>query len=147
MRKDSRSRLTRLLGIHRADGFSLLEVIVALAIFGIAIVSLIQLFSSSLRVTKNTDEYSKGLIHARSLLEEAYAVNEPKDFAGEHDLPDDYSGVVAVESLPVEEEENEAGVSVYGITVTVNWPPSGMTALSGVRMIYEIPEFGIGKEE
>ena len=55
----------------RSRGFSLLEVMVALAILGIALVAIFQLFSVNLRSTQKAEDYTKAIFYARSMLDEA----------------------------------------------------------------------------
>ncbi len=129
-------RLTRSPASRRSDGFSLIEVIVAMALMGIALVSLIQLFSGSLRATKKSSEYTRGLIYARSLMDEAYAAPSLEDIEGDFDFEDGYSAKRVVTQLPAGEEEEEAP-PLYEITVTVTWPPRGKTVLKGTRVVYE----------
>jgi Tfp pilus assembly protein PilV len=110
---------------------------VALAILGIAIVSLMQLFSSSLRTTKKSGDYTIALIHARSLMAEAYATPSIDDIKGSFDFDDGYTATrEATEISTAEEDEEKTPFKLYEITVTVKWPPSGMTVLKGRRVVY-----------
>ncbi len=115
--------------------------LVALAILGIAIVSLMQLFSSSLRTTKKSGDYTIALIHARSLMAEAYAIPSIDDIEGSFEFDDGYTAAREVAELPPsftsEEDEEPPPFKSYEITVTVKWPPRGMTVLKGKRVIYE----------
>lgn len=128
----------------RSEGFSLVEVLVALAILGIAIVSLMQLFSSSLRTTKKSGDYTIALIHARSLMAEAYATPSIDDIDGSFEFDDGYTATREVTEAPPpaeaaegEEEIEPSPFKFYEIKVTVKWPPRGMTVLKGKRVIYE----------
>jgi Tfp pilus assembly protein PilV len=47
---------------------------VALAILGVAIVAVFQLFSLSLRSTRKAEDYTKALFYARSLPDESYSL-------------------------------------------------------------------------
>jgi prepilin-type N-terminal cleavage/methylation domain-containing protein len=131
-----------------SGGFSLIEVIVALAILGIALVSLVELFSVSLRSTKKSADYTTALIYARSIMEEAYAAPSPEDMGGTFDLGEGYSGERAVREveLPWSGEEGggngggggeEPPFKLFEITVTVTWPPGGQVVLTGRRAVYE----------
>ena len=130
-------RSTRLQAQRKSDGFSLIEVLVALAILGIAIVSLMQLFSSSLRTTKKSGDYTIALIHARSLMDEAYATQSIDDIEGSFDFDDGYTATREVTEISTaEEDEEKTPFKLYEITVTVKWPPNGMTVLKGRRVVY-----------
>ena len=129
--------------MRKSQGFSLIEVLVALAILGIAIVTLMQLFSNSLRTTKKSSDYTVGLIHARSLMDEAYALPTIDDVEGTFDFDDGYTATRELtEIAPTESQEAEnpglenTAFKLYEITVTVKWPPSGSIVLKGTRVIY-----------
>jgi general secretion pathway protein I len=51
-------------------GFTLLEVIVAVAIMGISLVLIMQLFSGGLRSGKTSQDYTTAVIHTREKMEE-----------------------------------------------------------------------------
>lgn len=60
-------------------GFTLLEVLVALAILGLAVVTLIELSSQSLRLVKNSGEHQQAVLLADRLLSEAQPTDEAVD--------------------------------------------------------------------
>jgi Tfp pilus assembly protein PilV len=110
---------------------------VALAILGIAIVTLVQVLSVSLRSTKHSSEYTVALIHARSLMAEAYATPSLDDIEGSFDLDDGYTATREVTEISAaEEDEEQPPFKFYEIRVTVKWPPKGMTVLKGRRVVY-----------
>ncbi len=49
-------------------GFTLLEVLVAMAIFGIAVITLLGVFSNGLNLTKLTNDHTQAIILAQSKL-------------------------------------------------------------------------------
>jgi hypothetical protein len=89
-----------------------------------------QLFSGTLRATKQSADYTKALIYARGLMEEAYATGRIMDIEKTTDMEDGYSGNVTLTSL-----ESTDGTTHYEITVIVRWPPSGSVELRGRRTI------------
>jgi prepilin-type N-terminal cleavage/methylation domain-containing protein len=140
-------RSTRSRAWPRSGGFSLIEVVIALAIIGIAIVTVVQSFSQSLRSTRKSAEYTVALIHARSLMDEALATPSIDDIEGTFEFDDGYTAKREVEEVVIEQEqeEEEKGTTavqeipfkMYEITVTVKWPPRGSTKLTTKRVIYE----------
>lgn len=122
---------------RKSDGFSLLEVIIALALLGIALVSLVELFSISLRSTRKSSEYTTALIYARSLMDEAYAAPSLEAGEDDFDFGDGYRATRAVREIAVGEEEAEPSYRLCEITVTVTWQPRGRTVLNGKRVVYE----------
>jgi prepilin-type N-terminal cleavage/methylation domain-containing protein len=116
-------------------GFSLLEVIVALAILGIAIAALMQLFSGSLNTVRKAETHSKALVYARGIMDEAYSTSNPADIAKTYEFEEEFKAEVDLSPLSMEEN-----ATLYAITVTVRWPPSGMLELKGKRAFYEQEE-------
>jgi general secretion pathway protein I len=119
---------------RKSSGFSLIEVMVALAILGVAVVAVFQLFSITLRATKKADDYTKAIFYARSALDQAYAVPDVEKSSDEADFSDGFA-VKTVTSLKSSSEDGK--LKLYEITVTVTWPPSGSLTLGGLRNFYE----------
>lgn len=109
-----------------------------MAIMGVAVVTLIQLFSISLRSTKKSSDYTRGLIHARSLMDEALSLPTVEDINGTFEFDDDFTATrEVVETSPAFGEGGDDAPMLYRITVTINWPPSGEASLSATRLIGE----------
>ena len=112
-------------GINR--GFTLLEVMVALAILGISITVIIELLSGNLRLARKSEEFSRAVFYGHQLLEELslkqdYPKNEEQGvFEG------NFRWRYLIEPIPVvsEEQEERYPVRVFKITVNVFWPGKG----------------------
>ena len=128
-----RSLLIRCSALHRSSGFSLLEVMVALAILGIALVAIFQLFSINLRSTQKAEDYTKAIFYARSMLDEAYSFADPSDKSASEEYEDKYS---VSREVGLRSESEDGKVREYDITVTVTWPPSGNFRLKGLRTVH-----------
>ncbi|GAB4388164.1 MAG: hypothetical protein Kow0025_05750 [Thermodesulfovibrionales bacterium] len=113
-----------------------MEVVVAVAILGVAVVALIQLFSASLRAVKKSDDYSTALVYARSMLDEAVSAAGVSGLEGSFDLGEGFTARRTVAQVSPEEE---GGAERYEITVTVMWPPSGRLTLKTTRSAREAP--------
>lgn len=127
-----RSLLTRSSALRRSSGFSLLEVMLALAILGIAVVAIFQLFSINLRSTQKAEDYTKAIFYARSMLDEGYSFADPSDKQAAEEYEKKYK-VTREVSLYSESENGK--VKVYQITVAVAWPPSGNFSIIGLRTV------------
>lgn len=140
--------------LRSSKGFSLIEVIAALAILSVAIVAIIELYTASLRTTGKSYMHTVGTVYARSMMEEALSGND-MDSVMEVDveLGDGFKGSRSAEVVPQEELALSAATSedgaeqtelvpmdagtTYLITVTVSWPPAGSTTLKAYKTIYE----------
>lgn len=106
---------------------------VALAILGVTLVALFQLFSLTLRSTRKADDYTNALIYARSMLDEAYSTPDPAETESlEFVNPFKASKEVVLRSSSKDEK-----MKLYEIRVTVTWPPSGSLSLDGLRTVSE----------
>ncbi|MBI4684232.1 MAG: hypothetical protein HY755_03420 [Nitrospirae bacterium] len=104
---------------------------VSISILGIAVVALFQLFSISLRSVKKSEDYTKAIVHARSVMDEAYATSDLSEGTESFDFDDGFKGVRTV-ILKSEDEKTK----LYEITVAVSWPPTGTLELRGSKIYY-----------
>lgn len=139
------------LALRSSRGFSLIEVIAALAILSVAIVALVELYTSSLRTTGKSYMHTMGTVYARSMMEEALATNDMDTLMEvDMDLGGGFRGSRSAEEIPadalalsVPAEDGEAEEllpmddgKTYLITVTVNWPPSGGMTLRSHKTVF-----------
>ncbi|MHB8880354.1 MAG: hypothetical protein ACYC69_02455 [Thermodesulfovibrionales bacterium] len=110
---------------------------IALALLGIAVVAIFQLFSITMRSTKKAGDYTMALLYARSLLDEAYSVRDPSAEPVRITFEKGYRGSREVTLQPATDKK---GLKVYEITAIVTWPPSGDLRLRGLRTVYEPEE-------
>ena len=125
--------MTRCSALLRSRGFSLLEVMVALAILGIALVSIFQLFSLNLRATQKAEDYSKAIFYGRSMLDEAYIFVDPADASDSKEYENKYE---VTRKVSLKSESEDGDIKLYEITVNAIWPPSGNFRISGLRAVY-----------
>jgi len=88
---------------HR--GFTLIEVVVAMAILGIGLTVIIELFSGGLRLGKTSEEYTKAVNYARMKMEEVAAREQVQEGMEEGRFDDTFQwqmDVKKVDILPVE---------------------------------------------
>jgi prepilin-type N-terminal cleavage/methylation domain-containing protein len=118
-------------------GLSLLEVVVALAILGLGILALIQLYSASLKSTQKAGDVSRQVIQARSALEEC--LMKPGVPEGTRTELEDGS---IVEIIVQKEELSSMSQgldenAVYNISVRVSGPGKKGFELKGKKVVYE----------
>lgn len=103
-------------------GFTLLEILVAIAILAISLTVILQLFSGGLRSTRVSDRYSRGVFHAREKMEEILVEDRLDEGTREGEFDDAYKWRTRiVRMVPPEEEEKKLPFDVYEITVEVVW--------------------------
>ena len=56
--------------LQRPCGYTLIEILVAVSIMAIALVGILKLFSGGLKSSALSDEYARGILHAREVMEE-----------------------------------------------------------------------------
>lgn len=112
---------------RRAAGFTLLEVLVAFSILGVALGTLLQVFATGLRNTALAEEYTQATLYAESVLA-GLGVEEPLEegaIGGELDDKFAWRGEV---SLYVEEDAPEPdldNIQPFHVVVEVFWDSAG----------------------
>jgi general secretion pathway protein I len=114
-------------------GFTLLEVIVAMALFAAGIVAVYRLYSGALRLAAGSRDASASSIYARQRMEEALLVPNPVEGVERGTFGDRYRWAVATSIVPQEEETPYDEVHVR---VSVSWkdgPDERAVDLSATR--------------
>lgn len=104
----------------RRRGFTLLEVLVALAILSVAVVTMIQLFGQGLRLLKVSGDYQQAVLLADQKAREVDTVREGVEAGREGDF--EWERRATVTAVP--EELTVVGlapVRLYRVTVQVRW--------------------------
>ena len=104
----------------RRRGFTLLEVLVALAILSVAVVSMIQLFGQGLRLLKVSGDYQQAVLLADQKAREVETVREGVEAGREGDFK--WERRATVTTVPEELTVfGPAPVRLYRVTVQVRW--------------------------
>lgn len=102
----------------RDGGFTLMEVLVAGVIMTISFVLVMQLFSRGQRLSKDSCNYTRAVVHAKDKMEEISP--EPETDSGEFD--DGFTWVALVEPFETPEANGEESLfSLIIIKVKVLW--------------------------
>lgn len=109
-------------------GFTLIEILVATMILSIALTVIMQLFSGGLRSARLSQDYTRGVFHAREKMEEILLADDVSTEAADGVFDDGYRWQTGVELVDTKEGEatEPLPVDTYLVTVRVSWP-------SGVR--------------
>jgi general secretion pathway protein I len=117
-----------------ASGFTLIEVIIAIAILGISLVMVMQLFAGGLRAARTSCDYSRAVIHAKDKMEEK--TEYPVQDSGVFD--DGFKWETEVESY---KELKDNPYKLIKVKVRVMWPDvmknSKTVELVGLKAVSE----------
>ena len=124
------------------QGFTLLEVLVAMAILGIGLVVIIELFSGGLRLGRTSEEYTKAVGYARMKLEEISLAKSLEEGIEEGEFDREYRWQVEVKKVdllpPGRETSYQPPVALYWVRIGVLWKSGTRertTALESYRLL------------
>jgi general secretion pathway protein I len=120
-------------------GFTLLEVLVALALLGLAIVTLMQLSSQGLRLLRLSDDYQQAVLVADRVARATDILREGVVGGGEGRFL--WERRVAL--VPVAEELTPGAgprPRLYALSVAVRWGSNRALELASLRAVVEAPE-------
>ena len=103
-----------------AEGFTLLEVLVSLAVMAIAMTLVIQLFSANLQAVVRSGDMTSAIVKGESRLREILAEPFLKETAWNEVTDDGYRIDVAV-SEAMREKTDNLPVKLMEIALTVHW--------------------------
>lgn len=98
----------RVCGVMRQEGFTLIEVLVAVMVLAISLVVIMQLFSGGLKSNRISGDYLYGIFHAREKVEELLLTRQwaPAELSG--DFEDGYRWTAVIEEVVPEMEDEES---------------------------------------
>jgi general secretion pathway protein I len=124
------------------QGFTLLEVLVAMAILGIGLIVIIELFSGGLRLGRTSEEYTKAVGYARMKLEEISLAKSLEEGIEEGEFDREYRWQVEVKKVdllpPGRETSYQPPVALYWVRIEVLWKSGTRertTALESYRLL------------
>lgn len=106
--------------MQREHGFTLLEVLVALAILSLAVVVMLQLFAQGLRLLKVAGDYQQAVLLADQKAREVQSVQEGLETGQEGEFHWERRATV----VPVSEEltlSSPTPVRLFRVSVEVRW--------------------------
>ena len=106
-------------------GFTLIEVVVAMAILGIGLVVIIELFGGGLRLGRASQEYTKAAGYARMKMEEINLASALEEGIQEGEFDGQFRWQVAVKKVdllpPDKETSYRPPVDLYWVRIDVLW--------------------------
>jgi len=101
-------------------GFTLLEVIVALAILAVAFALAMELLANGVRAAKASEDYTQAVLLARQKIAEISVTSSLKESADQGEFGGGFRWASEIQPLPQEEEDLPA--QLYQVRVRVTWP-------------------------
>ncbi|MGB9700320.1 MAG: type IV pilus modification PilV family protein [Thermodesulfobacteriota bacterium] len=130
-------------------GFTLIEVVIALGLMGLALIVLIELFAGALRLGKTANEYSRATAWARMKLEEVILQPKLQEGQEEGELPENYRWQLEIKKTEILRErygDVPVPLELYQIKLKVNWK-SGMKERNLVFETYKFLKETAGEEK
>jgi general secretion pathway protein I len=130
------------------QGFTLIEVVVALAILGVGLTVIIELFSGGLRLGRASMEYTKAVNYARIKMEDTMAKSAVEEGTQEGESDDKIfrwqMGVKKVDLLPIDKSIGyKPPVELFQVKIDVFWKSGSKEKSTSVESLKAIkPEEG-----
>jgi general secretion pathway protein I len=105
---------------RRDCGFTLIEILVAFAVIGIALTVLLQIFSGDLKGITESSDYVKAAIKAEAAMREVVESEELAEGSWDDITDDGYEISVTVDESLEERTENLA-ITLLEVNLTIRW--------------------------
>ncbi len=130
-------------------GFTLIEVVIALAILGVGLIVIIELFSGGLRLGRVSGEYTTAANYARMKMEEVRLKPSLEEGVEEGDFNDLYRwqvDVKKIDTLPVEKNRDfHPPAELFQIRLNLIWKSGGKERSMGLESYQTVKEAENGK--
>ncbi|MBC8466230.1 MAG: prepilin-type N-terminal cleavage/methylation domain-containing protein [Desulfobacteraceae bacterium] len=104
------------------DGFTLIEILVAISILAISLVVILQLFSGGLKSSRLSNEYTKVIFHAREKMGEILLSKDLSEGETEGEFANSFRWRCLVERIESgEEDEEKLPFNMFNIRVDIIW--------------------------
>jgi general secretion pathway protein I len=112
--------------LFTTTGFTLIEVVIALAILGIGLTVIIELFSGGLRLARTSEEYTKAMNFARMKMEEITSKQKIEEGSDEGKCDDDtfrwQVKIKKTDLLPIEKDSDfKPPIELFQVIVDILW--------------------------
>lgn len=111
--------------VNRQNGFTLLEILVAMTLFAVVGGTLLQLFQDGLKQTGRSTEYIHAALLARSKLAELRAFDTLRPGDTEGDFGDGYHWHLTLEEATQLEEPGVVPLTPLNLTLRISWGEQG----------------------
>jgi general secretion pathway protein I len=134
-----RDNKTGMLSPNSDRGFTLIETLVAISVLAISLVVLLQLFSGGLKSSKLSDEYTRGIFHAREKMDEILLAEELTEGVIDGQFDDGFRWRAKALHLDIEEAKDvKLPFRAFNINVNVMWDEGDHEkhfAISAIKLV------------
>ena len=102
------------------EGFTLLEVLVAMVLLSVALVAILQLFSINLRSIAASEDFAKAVMRAEATMRDVLDDDDIAEKSSSETTPDGYRIDVAITNAEEKRTEN-LPLKLLQISLTVHW--------------------------
>ena len=107
--------------LNTTGGFALIEILVAVSVLAISLVVILQLFSGGLKSRKLSEEYARGVFHAREKMAEILIDPGLSEGETEGQFEDEYQWQAVVTQLVSDENEEKTPVDLLNVELRITW--------------------------
>jgi len=120
-----------------SEGFTLLEVMVALAIMSVAVVTIIQLFAQGIRLLKSGGDHQRAVMLADQKVRELGSVSEGIEEGEEDSFRWERRITIEPEPEPAAEVTTGKPLRTYRVSVEVRWGNGKVVEVATLRTARE----------
>ncbi len=102
-------------------GFALIEILVATSVLAISLVVILQLFSGGLKSRKLSEQYTRGIFHAREKMAEMQLSPDYLEGETQGEFEDAYQWRTVITRIVPEEAEENLPFDLLNIKVNIAW--------------------------
>ena len=142
---------TSLTNLFTTTGFTLIEVVIALAILGIGLTVILELFSGGLRLARTSEEYTKAVNFARMKMEEVTSQQKIEEGSDEGKCDDDafhwQVEIKKTDLLLIEKDSDfKPPIELFQVVVDILWQ-SGSKERSTRIESYKVIKLGADEKQ
>jgi general secretion pathway protein I len=136
--------------VFSTKGFTLIEIVVALAILGIGLTVIIELFSGGLRLGRTSEEYTRAMGYARMKMEEIISKRNIQEGTDEGDFDKTFRWQVDIKKIdlfPLDKNPDlKPPVDLFQVKVNILWK-SGSKERSTILETYKTGKSGDNEQK
>jgi general secretion pathway protein I len=106
---------------NTSRGFALIEILVAVSVLTISLVVIFQLFSGGLKSRKLSEQYARGVFHAREKMAEILLIPVLSEGETQGEFEDAYEWQAVITRVVSGDDEEKLPVNLLNIKIRINW--------------------------